>query len=344
VDHYLVYNLPQEKEIFFYGLVDGNFKQILNPLGDNTKYNYKELQAFGDNELLYLSVSKRLSPFKWFSVFIFVIASLIFSFFVLFGVYLKQLFLKRNEVESMVIEKTRQLASSVERLKVSNHDLDRFVYVASHDLRSPLRGIENLSKWISEDEESSLSKDSAENFDLLLIRVKRMGALLTSLLLYSRLGRDEEKLQWIDVRKLVFEIFEILNGSEHFKLTYLGVEPKILLKKAVLTHVVQNLLENSIKHYGADHGKIEICVEEHSDHYKFSVTDRGKGFHIKYKDKIFEMFKTLEPRDKVEGSGMGLTLIRKSLEQEGGKIWVSKVGVGQGVTFCFIWPRCLGVK
>ncbi len=228
----------------------------------------------------------------------------------------------------------------IKQLSQSNDDLQNFAYVASHDLKSPLRAIDNLSQWIEEDIAETISGETKENMKLMRTRVKRMEKLLDSLLEYARLDRklDGKDQKYISGKELLETIVELVDCPETFTINVDEGFAALELQPMPLQQVLFNLIANAIKHHDKPAGNIRISVTENNKEYLFSVSDDGPGIAPEYQDKVFEMFQTLNSRDKVEGSGMGLALVKKLIDLVGGKITLESQ-LGEGATFRFTWPK-----
>ncbi|AFY55230.1 PAS domain S-box [Rivularia sp. PCC 7116] len=247
----------------------------------------------------------------------------------------------REKLEANVQELSRLsvlLASTNQALTERNQELDDFAYIASHDLKAPLRGIANLSQWLEEDIQNDLSPENQNQFELLRKRVYRMEALINGLLEYSRVGRIQTSEEKVDVRELLAEIIDSLNPPAEFNIEISSELPTFTTKKLLLRQVFANLLSNAIKHHPRDDGNIKIFVEDKGNVYNFIVADDGKGIDPKHKDKIFTIFQTLQSRDKKENTGVGLSIVKKIVESEGGKIHLNSE-LGKGATFSFTWHK-----
>ena len=225
-----------------------------------------------------------------------------------------------------------------EELKRSNKELNDFAYVASHDLKAPLRGIMQLSAWIKEDIEDFANEDTKSNLNLLMNRTSRLEKLLEDLLDYSRIGRKTEDLQSIDTKELVLNVFDLQDPSDNIKLNCQEVMPVINTAVSPFETIIRNLIGNAVKHNDKAEGVINVTAQEFPKYYQFSVKDNGPGIPVRYHDQIFELFKTLRPRDEVEGSGMGLSIIKKLLDYHNGSIVVESDG-SNGTCFTFTWPK-----
>jgi signal transduction histidine kinase len=217
--------------------------------------------------------------------------------------------------------------------------LDEFAYVASHDLKSPLRGIDQLASWIAEDIAAERFDDTQSHLQLMRNRVQRMERLLSDLLTYSQVGRRSESMALVDVNTLAEEIFALSSPPPGFQLKFANELPTFRTLSAPFEQILRNLIGNAIKHHGGESGTVTMghTLGNDGSVYEFFVRDDGQGISPKYHDLVFKMFKSLKPRDEVEGSGIGLTLIRKMVTVYGGRVWLESE-VGQGVTVYFTWP------
>ena len=237
----------------------------------------------------------------------------------------------------------RALAQYTLDLERSNADLDDFAYAASHDLKAPLRGIQQLSAWIADDLEDVLTPQTAEYITLLKNRVARLEKLLDDLLDYSRVGRRHGEFRRIDPAVLICEQFELIEAPEGFSLDVASSVAEIATLPVPLALVLRNLLSNAIKHHDCNGGCITVTVDETGDGYRFSVFDDGPGVPVDQRERIFQMFRTLKPRDEVEGSGMGLALVKKTLETYRQTIEVEENNP-RGSVFHFTWPAADSLK
>jgi PAS domain S-box-containing protein len=219
-----------------------------------------------------------------------------------------------------------------------NQELDRFTYVVSHDLKAPLRAIANLSEWIEEDLEESLTSDTKHQMSLLRGRVQRMNNLIDALLQYSRVGRVKSQPELIDVGQLLSEIIDSLDPPADFAIVVAQKMPTMLSERLPLIQVFSNLISNAIKHHDRTNGRIEISVEDKDQWYEFSVADDGPGIAPEYHEKVFIIFQTLEARDTKESTGIGLSIVKKIVENQGGTIYLESQ-LGCGTTFYFTWKK-----
>ena len=239
--------------------------------------------------------------------------------------------LQTDELEEVIESRT-------EDLKRSNEELDKFAYAASHDLKSPLRAVRNLAEWIDEDAGDRLPEPSKKDLATLRNRVTRMERLLDSLLEYSRIGRKEDIPEEIDVGQLITDLKETLDVPPNFTIEVTPGLPSVNTPRGALNRVFGNLISNAIKHHEGDEGHVLVSHRESGQFHEFSIADNGPGIPEEFRDRVFTMFQTLRPRDEVEGTGMGLALVRKTVESHGGRIELESDGK-TGATFRFTWPR-----
>lgn len=230
------------------------------------------------------------------------------------------------------------LATTNRSLEQQNQELDQFVYVASHDLKAPLRAIANISEWIEEDLAEKLPEESAHQMKLLRGRVYRLQSLIDGLLGYSRIGHSQTVLETFNVEELLQEIIKTLAPSPAFTIEIDEKMPILTARRWLFRQVFFNLIDNAIKHHHCPLGHIRILVQDQGDFYQFAVADDGPGIAHNFHKKIFVLFQTIFARDVKENSGIGLAIAKKIVETEGGKIWL-KSDEGAGSTFYFAWPK-----
>ena len=248
---------------------------------------------------------------------------------------------KDGDVEAIAVA-SRDVTEFIEankELRAANADLEQFAYSASHDLRAPLRVIDNASKWLEEDLAEHLTAETRGHLDLVRRRVGRMDRLLGDLLEYARIGRTPERegIEIVRGDALLNDIIALVS-RDGFTVEIGGGFADIKVRKMPLQQVLMNLIGNAIKHHNSSEGHILVTVEDIGTRYAFAVKDDGPGIPAQYHVRIFKMFQTLRPKDQVEGSGMGLALVRKWVEFLGGTIEIDSAE-GQGSTFRFTFPK-----
>lgn len=256
----------------------------------------------------------------------------------------------KHEVEVSGQDELGKMASALEvfkhnaqELHRSNTELEKFAYVAAHDLRSPLRAIQDLTEWTLEDENTVFSADGLENMTLLQKRTGRLNNLLSDLLEYSRAGQEKEDLIKVSVKEIVVETAELLDPENRFQISFLGTCDTVVTFATPVRRILLNLINNAMKHHDNEKGEITVATHCDDGRITFSVQDDGPGILPQYHDKIFGLFQTLRPRDEVEGSGLGLAIICKLLEHYKGSISLkSNPDFSRGATFTFDMPEMSG--
>jgi len=243
----------------------------------------------------------------------------------------EELRLLNATLEQQVEERTKELQRS-------NQDLDQFAYIASHDLKAPLRAIDHLSTWVTEDVGHLLPERSQEHLAKMRSRIMRMEGLLDDLLTYSRAGRFRGDATTVDLDELVARVVDTVSPPEGYRIYVDGDLPTLHTYAAPLETVLRNLVGNAIKHHDKPEGSVRISATEADEMIEFVVTDDGPGIDAAFHDRIFQMFQTLRPRDQVEGSGIGLAVVEKIVTSAGGSVRVDSEP-GHGATFRFTWPR-----
>ena len=228
----------------------------------------------------------------------------------------------------------RELIAALEK---SNSELDQFAYVASHDLKAPLRGIANLSQWIEDDLGDSMSAQTREHMHLLRGRVLRLENLIGGILAYSRAGRERHP-KHVDVAmtSLAREVWELLAPPATATIE-IGELPHVSGVRAQLQQILLNLMSNAIKYNPERELHVTVSATRDGELWRFAVSDDGIGIAPEFHDRIWGLFQTLERRDKVESTGIGLSVVRKIVESHRGTAWVESQP-GSGATFFFTWP------
>lgn len=226
----------------------------------------------------------------------------------------------------------------IHELESVNEELKNFAYVVSHDLKAPLRAIGSLADWIAADQQERLDADGQEHLRLLIQRVRRLDALIDGVLRYSRIGRLHETAVAIDLNQLAHEVIDSLAPPPHIIITVAAGLPTIRAEKTGMQQVLQNLISNAVRYLDKPQGSIKIDCAEQGDDWRVSVSDNGPGIPARHFERIFQLFQTLNPRDRVESTGVGLSIVKKIVEQYGGQVWVESE-VGLGSTFYFTVPK-----
>ncbi|MCW6036776.1 PAS domain S-box protein [Spirulina subsalsa FACHB-351] len=233
---------------------------------------------------------------------------------------------------------TAILAETMTSLEKRNQELDQFAYIVSHDLKAPLRAIANLSTWLEEDLAQQLTDETQHQMNLLRSRVRRMEALIEGLLQYSRIDRLKSEHSLVDVQHLLEEVIDSLAPPPGIRIEISAEMPTFQTERLPLLQVFSNLISNGIKHREQPVGIVQISVEDVGDYFQFTVSDDGCGIDPSYHDKIFIMFQTLQARDTIENTGVGLAIVKKIIEDRGGTIHLDSQE-GKGAKFSFTWSK-----
>jgi signal transduction histidine kinase len=230
------------------------------------------------------------------------------------------------------------LAENISMLQRKNLELDQFAHIVSHDLKAPLRGIDNLAGWIEEDYGPEIPQKIKEYLALIKGRVNRLENLIQGILTYARVGKEIKANEQMAVRDLILEILENLPIKKTINIEVSAEMPVIYSNRILLMQVFTNLISNSVKYHDKEDGKVKIYSKEYEDHFEFSVEDNGPGIAAAYHDKIFIIFQTLQERDSFESTGVGLAIVKKILVDRKEKIWVTSAP-GKGSIFSFTWAK-----
>ena len=237
---------------------------------------------------------------------------------------------KKLEEEVAAREQTQKL------LEMSNAELERFAYVASHDLQEPLRATANFTSLLKKRYEGKLDERAQRYIHFIVDGTTRMQTLINDILAYSRLQTREKALEEVDMNNLVDEVKQNLQISikeSRASISY-GSLPTVRGDTKQLSQVFQNLIGNAIKYHGERPPKIRIRGEEKEEEWQFSISDNGIGIEPAYFDRIFIIFQRLHTSSEYKGTGIGLAICKRIVEQHQGKIWLTSE-LGQGTTFYF---------
>ena len=229
-------------------------------------------------------------------------------------------------------ELSEQKEQLLKDLESSNEGLQEYAHIVSHDLKSPLRSISALASWLEEDFGDKLGPAGLSQLNLMQDKIASMDQLITGILRYSSIGSEKARFEICPTLKLVQQLKATIYWPEQIALRFNGTMPSIKADKTQLQQLFQNLLSNAISHMDKPKGQIEIGYNDLGDLHEFSVKDNGIGIPKAYKEKIFEIFETLESGKG--SSGIGLSIVKKIVQLHGGTIWV-KSEYGAGATFYF---------
>jgi PAS domain S-box-containing protein len=247
---------------------------------------------------------------------------------------------REREREALVAELRAsevRLTEQKRELARSNDDLRDFAYVASHDLKEPLRGISNYAGFLLDDCGEAIGPAGREKLEVMQRLAKRLHDLLDSLLEYSRAGRMDLCWEQVPLGELVEEITDSLHPwlKEHNAEVRVGRLPTVSCDRARISEVLSNLIVNAVKYNEADCRTVDVqrLPAESPGFERIMVRDNGIGIDTRHAEAIFKMFRRLHPRDRFGGgTGAGLAIVRKIVERHGGRIWVDNIP-GPGSTF-----------
>ena len=246
---------------------------------------------------------------------------------------------RRREVQRTLRGRAKRLMAAARGLRASNAELDQFAYVASHDLRAPLRGVKQLATFLEEDLGEAVPEESREHLRLLRGRVTRMEKLIDGLLEYSRIGRTARKVEAVELNELVRDTADLLDLGDAVRIE--GGLPTLAGDRLRLGQVVMNLLENARKHHGGG-GTLEVVVSaaRQGGRWRIEVADNGPGVPAAFRERIFGMFQTLSA-PSADKTGVGLAVVQKIVRHAGGEVGVAdnlSAPPGCGAAFWFTWP------
>lgn len=239
---------------------------------------------------------------------------------------------------------TREASDRAESLQRSNEDLERFAYVASHDLKTPLRGIGFLAECIRDDIETPIDQNDTgelmENLSMLDEQVRHMDNLITGILTYSSVRTQTIEHEMVNTERLSASICAA-SGLRPHQFTLTGDEVNFQTDVIRLQQVLQNLVGNAYKyHPDVANLMVTIDVRDTGDRLEFTVSDNGVGIDARYHEKIFEMFQTLQAEKTAGSTGIGLAIVQKIVTLYGGEIRLNSQP-GEGSSFTFDWPKIL---
>lgn len=230
-----------------------------------------------------------------------------------------------------------ELSKNISLLKTKNEELDQFAHIVSHDLKGPLRGIDNVISWIEEDHKHELTPKIDEYMQIIKGRIVRMENLIHGILSYARTDKELMEKENVDVKALVDEVLQSLPLKPGLRVE-VGELPLIYTERIPLIQVFSNLISNALKYNDKQSGLIRVYYKEHPGHYEFFVDDNGPGIAENYHKKIFTIFQTLQERDSFESAGVGLAIVKKILDARKEIIKLSS-SEGRGSVFSFTWAK-----
>jgi len=230
------------------------------------------------------------------------------------------------------------LSENFNLLKRKNNELDQFAHIVSHDLKAPLRGIDNVVSWIEEDHNDELPPKVSEYLKLIKGRVTRSENMIQGILSYARVDKEAQVVEEVDVNEMIEEIKANMEMKPGIEVVTDGKLPVLQTEAVPLMQVFSNLISNAIKYHHQPKGQVRIYSKDEGMHYRFFVEDDGPGIAQNHFNKIFVIFQTLQERDSFESTGVGLAIVKKILDARKETINVSSE-LGKGSVFSFTWTK-----
>lgn len=255
----------------------------------------------------------------------------------------RELSRSRDELEEEVYRRTRELQEAKRRLEEANQDLESFSYSVSHDLRTPLRAITGFSEILMEDHADQLDQEATRLLNVVVDNTRRMGTLIDDILAYSRVTRSEPVMARVDMAELFRQAYREVSESypEQARRADLELDelPQARGDQVQLRQVAVNLLSNALKYSSSrEHIRIRVGGESKGARVRYSVVDNGIGFDMDYAENLFGVFERLHPSSEFEGTGVGLSIVKRILERHGGDIRAES-RPGEGAAFHFELPK-----
>lgn len=236
------------------------------------------------------------------------------------------------------VEDMTEIHRTRRALEESNEELEQFAYVVSHDLKTPLQGIQRLVDWIADDLGDDLSKEGRRHLGMLQERSERMAEMISGVLELSRVGRTEGLAETVDAAEIVDEVRRELDPPDGFEIRIDGDLPRVPAPRVRLRQILANLVDNAIEHHDDETGTVTVSARRLDDGLvEFAVADDGPGIPERFEDRVFDLFETLTPKESSAGTGVGLALVKKIVESHGGEVSL-ETAEGEGTTVRFTWP------
>ncbi len=246
-----------------------------------------------------------------------------------------------KEKEKALEELNAALKKHADELALSNKELEQFAYIASHDLQEPLRMVTSFLTQLKKKYDHKLDDKAQQYIYFAHDGATRMRQIILDLLEYSRVGRVSHKVTAVNLENLVSEVLSLQKKSieEKNAKIEIGTLPNLKVEEPVLRQLFSNLIGNALKYYSKERQpEIKISSLEKEKHWEFKISDNGIGIEEEFKEQIFIIFQRLHQRDEYEGTGIGLAICKKIVDNFGGKIWVDS-RLGEGSSFYFTIPK-----
>lgn len=245
---------------------------------------------------------------------------------------------ERLEEEQRAAEQhAAALAQISAELVRSNRELEQVAYGASHDLKAPLRGIATVCDWLEDDLGDAMTEDARKHLGQLRSRVRRMGAIVDGILAFARVGQTRAQPESTDIGDLLRDVVELLHPPDGAIIQIAPGMPVARVQRQLIEQVFSNLIGNALKYGRRADVRVDVGASETDRFFEFWITDNGPGIAPQHHERIWSLFQRLESQEQIEGTGVGLALVKKIVEGQGGRAWVESQA-GHGATFRFLWP------
>ncbi|HRO41442.1 MAG TPA: ATP-binding protein [Flavipsychrobacter sp.] len=235
-------------------------------------------------------------------------------------------------------EMSEALSENITELRRKNEELDQFAHIVSHDLKGPLRGIDNVVTWMEEDHQEEMSPKLNHYLQLIKGRIVRAENLIEGVLSYARIDKETIPEEEVKTKELVYSVFDNVDVSVPVSFTVQDNMPVLFTERLPLFQVFANLISNAIKYNDKERAEVHVYFHDHEEHYEFFVADNGPGIAPQYHERIFRIFQTLKDRDTFESTGVGLSIIKKILDSRNETISIDSHS-GNGAIFSFTWKK-----
>ncbi|MEM9389727.1 MAG: PAS domain S-box protein [Bacteroidota bacterium] len=232
--------------------------------------------------------------------------------------------IKQLELQSTITQKNKELESRLNELEATHEELRSFSYIVSHDLKAPLRAISSLAQWLESDYKEKLDEEGRDYLSMLINRTNRLHHLIEGILEYSRIGRKDLEKENVNTMEIVKSAIDLVSTTNDTEVIIDSDLPRVWYNSTQLLQVFQNLIGNAIKFIDRPDGKVSIGYVEYSHIVEFYIKDNGPGINPDHFDRVFKIFQTLHARDNLESTGIGLTIVKKIVELNGGRVWLDK--------------------
>lgn len=234
----------------------------------------------------------------------------------------------------------KTLQKAIKDKEEINAQLERFMYVVAHDLKSPLSGVISLIDYVQSFETEGASPQLKKYLELCMDAAHHLNAMIGSILEYSKETSAQQPMENVDTYELVTQLIKLLYPPPHIHVNIVPPLPVVKANKLKLQQVFQNFISNAIKHNDKSVGNIEIgCRDDQDDYYSFYIRDNGPGISKADHERIFKLFETVGKNKNDPGNtGIGLNVVKLFVEERGGKITLDST-FGEGTVFSFTWPK-----